>query len=78
MNVDSSIHITEDYVLTAEFADLQQDTTENAGKLSGMNALVIKNLAFVQLRDPFPYYTRTFDSVFFLSRSPAKTIRTRH
>ena len=72
---DSSIRPTEKHLLTIEFADLQQDTTTNPGKLVGMNALIIKNLNFIQLRDPFPYYTRTFDSIFFLSRSPAKTIR---
>lgn len=34
----------------------------------GFEALIIKSDQFIQLRDPFPYYVKTFDSISFARR----------
>ena len=40
----------------------------------GFGALIIKSDQFIQLRRPFPYYVRTFDS-FPIKRKPKKTVK---
>ncbi|MFK7756912.1 MAG: hypothetical protein AB8B53_08290 [Flavobacteriales bacterium] len=38
-------------------------------------ALIIKDAGFNQLKRPFPYYVRTFNTIFFLKRKPNKVVR---
>lgn len=58
------------YFLTAEFGRVQSDATD-----SGFGALIIMNDQFVQLQDPFPSYTRTFETLFFLRRDAKMVVR---
>lgn len=52
---DTNIHFSKTYFLTAEFGRTEQ------GKSFG--ALVIMDSRFSQLKRPFPYYVRTFESL---------------
>lgn len=40
----------------------------------GFSALVIRNADFLQLRDPFPYYVRTFESLPIFKRKKSKAV----
>lgn len=41
----------------------------------GFSALVIRDNQFVQLRDPFPYYVRTFESLPLFARKKSKAVK---
>ena len=77
---DPSISFDGGAYLTAEFANIEQDTMQRFSHYStstadnrsaryyggpnfGFGALIIKSKQFAQLRDPFPYYVRTYDSL---------------
>lgn len=49
-------------------------STSNGSTNFGFGALIIMSDQFIQLADPFPSYTRTFDDIFFLRRQPAKVV----
>ncbi len=54
---------------------LEKRTIYGGGTNFGFEALVFKNAAFYQLRKPFPYYSRTLQSLPILRRSYAKVVR---
>ncbi len=70
---------------TATFADgtylvqtedgLERRTSYHGGGNSGFEALIFKSSAFYQLRRPFPYYSRTLQSLPILRRSYKRVIQ---
>lgn len=53
---------------------LERQTRYYGGPNMGSGALVIKSDQFIQLRKPFPYYVRTFDSL-PIKRKPKNVVR---
>jgi hypothetical protein len=86
LNPDSSIRVTAENYFFAEFITLESDPEEDQsngldpdqGKYKksdmGFHALVIKDKAFQQLKRPFPFYTKTLESLPF-KRSDRKVIQ---
>lgn len=72
LETDSTIHLKNSAILTAEFGSIEQDTTQYLnGSLHGeksyqggpdmkFDALKIMSDRFIQLKSPFPYYIRTW------------------
>lgn len=67
LTIDSSITIKENKVFIAEFGSLDSD------KL-GINALYLMDENFNYLQKPFPYYVRTFKTLFFLKKSKSEVV----
>jgi len=72
MQPDTSIHLTEDYFLIAEYGSYTTNeradeyhysgvyTTEPSNTTAGESALVILDTTFTQLREPFPFYAPVY------------------
>ena len=72
---DTTQYIDGYYYVHGTKDGLEKRTKYNGGTNMTFGALIIKNNQFVQLRKPFPYYSRTLYSV-PLKRSPKLVIRT--
>ncbi|WP_027420085.1 hypothetical protein [Crocinitomix catalasitica] len=62
------------YYYTSGDNGLERKTSYYGGPNMRFGALVIKNDQFMQLRRPFPYYVRTFDSL-PIKRSPKNVVK---
>jgi hypothetical protein len=61
---------------TAQTKDgLERRTPHEGGGNSGFEALIFKSSAFYQLRRPFPYYSRTLQSIPIMRRSFKRAIQ---
>lgn len=61
-------------MLSGDGLDKRQTTYYNSSSEASFGALVIKSSDFVQMRSPFPYYVKTFDS-FPIKRKPKKVVK---
>ena len=85
---DTKIKFDNKSFLTAEFGTIEQDTTNRvpvnngaekqeqkySGSNMGFGALIIKSEQFNQLKKPFPFYVRTYDSL-PIKRKPRVVVR---
>ena len=67
LTIDSNITIKENRVFIAEFGSLDSDRL-------GINALYLMDENFKYLQKPFPYYVRTFKTLFFLKKSKSEVV----
>ena len=64
-----------------EFTSIEKYNEKDKGKETystslGFEALIIKDKNFIQLKKPFPYYVRTFSSLFRpIKRTKSETVR---
>jgi len=54
---DESIVLQSEDFLIAEFGMIEVDQSNNEGATTSMSALIVRSNDFVQLRDPFPFYS---------------------
>lgn len=54
---------------------LEKRQKSTGGASMGFEALIIKDDQLKQLKRPFPYYERTFKTIFFMKRKPSKVVR---
>lgn len=52
-----SIKFNSKNFLIAEFGMVERDTSNSEGATTSMSALVVRSKDFIQLRDPFPFYS---------------------
>ncbi|MBE9466688.1 MAG: hypothetical protein IMY72_00005 [Bacteroidetes bacterium] len=64
----------ESYYYEKENSNYERHSKYYGGTNMGFGALIIKSNQFIQLRRPFPYYVRTFDS-FPIKRKKSKVVR---
>ncbi len=62
------------YVLSGDGLDKRKPTYYHSSSEASFGALIIKSSDFVQMRSPFPYYVKTFDS-FPIKRKPKKVVK---
>ena len=70
---DEKMH--QDYRLEKDSTGVKRKSTYYGTADMGFEALVIMDDQFIQLRNPFPYYVRTYDKKGIITRSPEKTVR---
>ncbi len=63
------------YRLDKDSTGVIQKSTYYSSADMGFEALVIMDNQFIQLRNPFPYYVRTYDKKGIMTRSSEKTVR---
>ena len=82
LKVDTSLSVTTDSFLIAEFAHIVSNHEDGLNKRNSywarpnmrFGALIVMNNQFVQIRRPFPRYSRTFASLPFFKRPIHKTV----
>ncbi|MCZ4410090.1 hypothetical protein O3Q51_14805 [Cryomorphaceae bacterium 1068] len=65
----------QDYRLDKDSTGVKQKATYYGSADMGFEALVIMDDQFIQLRNPFPYYVRTYDKKGIITRSAEKAVR---
>jgi hypothetical protein len=71
---DTAKHFSNYSYIRDSTGRLEKVSSYSGGPDMGFGALIIKSDKFIQLKRPFPYYVRTYDSL-PINRSPNKVVR---
>jgi len=76
LEVDTSVNPANfGTVYIGEFSKIESVNEETNQVSRGFSAFIIRDAAFNQLKKPFPYYQRSYEGVFLISRSEATVVK---